>query len=318
MAMRNVTLKRNLIGVIFLFGFLCLTCIVFSQTLAQETENKLPAICVSGILYDPKSPSAIVNGELLKPGDSVEGATIIAISESEVTLQYGSSDVIRKTIGEGCTQKVVVTPQIIVQPFAAKTKTETKTTKVFGQLEKIIKESLSQKKPAWAGRDSKALPDALMKMMALMMVFIVPIVLILYIYTALCLQAIANKTGTSSAWRAWIPIANLFLMCDIGGVSYLWLLVLLLSFVPLLGMAVDIFFICYIWYNIAQARGKPAWLGILMLLPVINFIVMGYLAFSRVEVEAKDVKAPAFDIGGAIKEEPPKTEGTADKQKLIS
>jgi len=33
--------------------------------------------------------------------------------------------------------------------------------------------------------------------------------------------------------------------------------------------------------GIAEARGKPFWLGMLLLIPGVNLIVIGYLAFSR-------------------------------------
>jgi len=32
---------------------------------------------------------------------------------------------------------------------------------------------------------------------------------------------------------------------------------------------------------VAEVRGKPSWLGILMLIPGVNLILIGYLAFSR-------------------------------------
>lgn len=102
---------------------------------------------------------------------------------------------------------------------------------------------------------------------------ILAIFLFYYIFSALCLQLIAIKTGTQPAWLAWIPIANLFLMCKIGGLNYLWLLVLL---VPLLDVAI----IIYMWYRISEARGKPGILALLMLVPVVNLVFLGYLAFS--------------------------------------
>jgi len=100
--------------------------------------------------------------------------------------------------------------------------------------------------------------------------------LAIYVFCSLCLQLIAKKTGTEPAWLAWIPVANLFLSCKIGGLSYLWLLAFLVPFVNVL---VSI----YIWYRISEARGKSGWLALLMLVPVANFVFMGYLAFSRSE-----------------------------------
>lgn len=97
--------------------------------------------------------------------------------------------------------------------------------------------------------------------------------LAIYIYCSLCLQFIAKKTGTEPAWLAWIPVANLFLSCKIGGLSYLWLLAFLVPFVNVLVSV-------YIWYRITEARGKPGLLSLLLLVPVANLVFMGYLAFS--------------------------------------
>lgn len=103
---------------------------------------------------------------------------------------------------------------------------------------------------------------------------------IFYIYGALCLQFIAKKTSQEPVWMAWVPIANLFLMCRVAGLSYWWLLILLTSFIPILGPIANAVFFAFLWYKIALARNKPGWIGALAFLPLINIIVIGYLAFS--------------------------------------
>ena len=95
-----------------------------------------------------------------------------------------------------------------------------------------------------------------------------------YVWFALCLHTIANKTGAPNGWLAWLPIANLYLMCQVAGRSGWWTV---LFFIPLLNLIIAII----VWVGIAEARGKPAWLGILMIIPVINLIVPGILAFSE-------------------------------------
>jgi len=102
-----------------------------------------------------------------------------------------------------------------------------------------------------------------------------------YMYLAICLQFIAKKTGKQPVWLAWIPIGNLFLMCKIASISYLWLLGLLLAFIPFVGLVFNLLLLGYIWYRIAIARNKPGWLGPLACLPIINLVITGYLAFSE-------------------------------------
>lgn len=94
-----------------------------------------------------------------------------------------------------------------------------------------------------------------------------------YVWIALCLYIIAKKTNTENAWLAWIPIANIYLMCKVAGKPGWWTI---LFFIPV----VNIIFAIIVWMAIAQVRGKPSWLGILMIIPIVNFIIPGILAFS--------------------------------------
>lgn len=123
-----------------------------------------------------------------------------------------------------------------------------------------------------------------MGILAGMFLLIVIAAIIFHIYFALCLYFIAKKAAVEPAWLSWIPIANAFLMCKIAGVSYLWLLGLLVQFLPFIGILGAIYSVglfIYLWYKIILVRNKPAWFVILMLIPIANLVVMGYLAFSE-------------------------------------
>ena len=97
---------------------------------------------------------------------------------------------------------------------------------------------------------------------------------IFYAYMALCLQTIAKKKNVENSWLAWIPIANVYLMCLIGGKPAWWVI---LVFIPLVNIIIAVL----LWMEIAGVMGKPKWLGILMIVPIANFVVPGYLAFSE-------------------------------------
>jgi hypothetical protein len=99
------------------------------------------------------------------------------------------------------------------------------------------------------------------------------IFLLAYIYHALAIQTIAQKTNTENPWLAWIPILNLILMINIAKKPIWWII---LCFIPLVNIVIYIL----LWMGIAEARGKPNWWGILMIVPVVNVIVPGYLAWS--------------------------------------
>lgn len=104
------------------------------------------------------------------------------------------------------------------------------------------------------------------------MVFVV-FFLVIYIYTALALMTIAQKTNTENGWLAWIPIANVVLMCNIAGKPIWWVI---LCFIPIVNIVIFIM----LWMGIAEARNKPSWWGILMIVPLVSLIVPGYLAWS--------------------------------------
>jgi hypothetical protein len=94
-----------------------------------------------------------------------------------------------------------------------------------------------------------------------------------YVYLALALQTIANKTNTPNSWMAWIPIANSFLALMIAKKPLWWFLLMLLPFV-------NIVIWVLVWMAIAEARAKPNWWGIMVIVPVMNLIMPGYLAWA--------------------------------------
>ncbi len=106
------------------------------------------------------------------------------------------------------------------------------------------------------------------------MLFFVVLCLAMYVYFALAIQTIAQKTNTENAWLAWIPIVNIVLMLNIAKKPIWWII---LFFIPIVGIVMAVI----VWMAVAEARGKPNWWGILVIVPVANLIVPGYLAWSE-------------------------------------
>lgn len=134
------------------------------------------------------------------------------------------------------------------------------------------------------GRTFPIPPEVFLKIMAIVFIAMV----LIYLYSSLCLHIIAVKTNTSPAWLAWIPIANIFLLCKIAAVNYLFavgfIAAILLTLIPLVGIIFNFVILglsVYLWYRIAAARNKPAWVGVLIGVPIIGLVFMGYLAFSE-------------------------------------
>ena len=100
------------------------------------------------------------------------------------------------------------------------------------------------------------------------------IFLIVGLFIAYCLMKIAQREKVNHAWIAFIPVANIFLMLKLAGLSY-WFFILF--FVPL----ANIIILVLIWMKIAERLGSSKWLGLLMLLPLVNLGVIIYLAFAK-------------------------------------
>jgi hypothetical protein len=105
------------------------------------------------------------------------------------------------------------------------------------------------------------------------LIFILIFAAAMYVYMALAIQTIAQKTNTENPWLAWIPIVNVVLLLNIAKKPLWWFLLFL---IPIVNIVIAII----VWMAVAEARNKPNWWGILIIVPVVNLIVPAYLAWS--------------------------------------
>jgi len=96
----------------------------------------------------------------------------------------------------------------------------------------------------------------------------------LYVYFGCALSAIALKTRTEPLWWAWVPVANILLCCRIAGLPFLWAI---LAFIPVINLVAA----ARIFMGIASARGKPSWVGLLILVPFVGLFLPLMLAAGR-------------------------------------
>jgi hypothetical protein len=95
----------------------------------------------------------------------------------------------------------------------------------------------------------------------------------IYLFSSLCLFLIARKAGVQAAWTAWVPVIQVYAFVASGGKPWWWILLLLVPFVNLIVML-------YLWMCISENLGRNRFLGLLMLLPVINIVYPAFLAFA--------------------------------------
>ncbi|HLP79905.1 MAG TPA: hypothetical protein VK158_04680 [Acidobacteriota bacterium] len=112
---------------------------------------------------------------------------------------------------------------------------------------------------------------------AFFLVFII-CALAAYIYSAIAYMTIAKKLKVENGWLAFIPIANIYLLCKMAKVNPLWTLAVLIAWIPVINLAALAGFV-YLHYSIFEQRKYNGWLSLLMLVPLANLIILGIVAW---------------------------------------
>jgi hypothetical protein len=112
------------------------------------------------------------------------------------------------------------------------------------------------------------------------LVILIILALALYIYVSLAWMTIARKLKYKHAWLAWIPIANIAMILQLGGYSWLWIFLML---IPILGwIAVAVLVIIATW-KIFEKRKYPGWFSLSMIIPqiggILYLIAIGFVAW---------------------------------------
>ena len=112
---------------------------------------------------------------------------------------------------------------------------------------------------------------------AFMAVFFIAI----YVYSAFAFMAIAKKNHEGPLWFAWVPFLNLVLLLKIAKIDWQWIFALFVGIIPVIGGALIMAGFVYVWWKIVKHMHKPEWYAILMIVPIVNLVVMGYLAWGK-------------------------------------
>jgi hypothetical protein len=150
--------------------------------------------------------------------------------------------------------------------------------------------------------DMPMMPKGLMTVMAGLNILSSILSIVFWIFMSYCLFRIGKKLNVANSWLAWVPfIQGFWPMVGAGGRSVGWGLLYLVG-IPIIGGIIGLFAAAispvlamivlaavgilvlwayiHLWMNISEGLGKERLLGLLMLLPLVNIIFMGYLAFS--------------------------------------
>ncbi len=149
------------------------------------------------------------------------------------------------------------------------------------------------------------IPQAVLQLMGLvtgtMVLIWLALALFFYFFLGMCLYCIARKLRLRRAWLAWIPVANIHTMVAAAGKPWWWTALILLTWVsPGLGVflpaAAVVFLIlavvvlvlfALIWMHICRRLRVNKWLGLLIYVPIAQWVLMAVLAFKREPVQAR-------------------------------
>lgn len=110
------------------------------------------------------------------------------------------------------------------------------------------------------------------------LVFTLTLTIGTYVFTSLALTKIGQKLEYEHNWYAWVPILNMIMLFQLGDQNP-WLL--LLMFVPGIGALILCIISIIAYMHICEKRGYDKLLGLLVLIPVAQLVLLGILAWGK-------------------------------------
>ncbi len=115
-----------------------------------------------------------------------------------------------------------------------------------------------------------------------LLVVLLVILLALYVYSSLAWSTIAKSLKYKKAWLAWIPIANISMILQLGGFHWAWVFLIL---IPLAGwLALFVLVVISTW-RIFERKKYPGWFSLSLVLPqvggILYLIAIGFVAWKK-------------------------------------
>ena len=115
---------------------------------------------------------------------------------------------------------------------------------------------------------------------ATMMIFAVIMSIAVYVYFAIAWMTIGKKLKHKYPWLAWIPIANIAFILQLGAFHWAWVFLFL---IPVVGwIALTVLCIIATW-RIFEKRKYPGWFSLSLIIPqvggILYLIAIGFVAW---------------------------------------
>jgi len=145
---------------------------------------------------------------------------------------------------------------------------------------------------------------------AIMAVVLIPAIVVSvgsYVYMGITLSKIGKKLNYEKTWFAWVPILNFVMMLQLADLNP-WLI--LLGLVPIVNGIAMLVLSVITMMKICEKLGKDKLLGLLVLVPLANLVLLAILAWGKDDGEIKSVekKVDLKEIKEEVFEEEAKTD----------
>lgn len=119
-------------------------------------------------------------------------------------------------------------------------------------------------------------------LMALWIGFVLILLVGIYVYHALAWMTIGKKLDYKIPWLAWIPVANIAMILQIGSFHWAWVFLIL---VPIAGwIALLVLQVIAVWRMFVK-RKYPGWFSLAQIIPqvggVLYLIAIGFAAWGK-------------------------------------
>jgi hypothetical protein len=104
----------------------------------------------------------------------------------------------------------------------------------------------------------------------------------IYIYWALAWSKIFRDLKYKNDWMAWIPIAQIAPILQLGGFHWAWIFLIL---IPILGWIALVVLIVISTWRIFEKKKQPGWWSLSMIIPkvggILYLIAIGFVAWQN-------------------------------------
>ncbi len=111
------------------------------------------------------------------------------------------------------------------------------------------------------------------------------IILASYLYLSFAYSAVGRRAKVKSPGLAWIPgIGPLIIAYKASKMPWWPWLLIIAMFIPVVGFIANIIFLVFtvIWHwKMFESVKRPGWFSILMLIPIVNFVIIGIVAWGK-------------------------------------